>query len=270
MPGEKFYCGKGRGREMEERNAGGLTEREFLRQYDPGKYERPSVTADTLIFTVDKGDEDYHLQIMLIRRKDHPCIHKWAIPGGFVGMEESVDQAAVRELEEKTGLRDIYLEQLYTWGDVGRDPRTRIISVSYMALAPKEKLEPIPGGDTADAAWYSIGRQGGHFRLWNESRELAEEDLAFDHARMIGLALERMKNKVFYTDIAFKLLPERFTFPELQRLYEAILGEKLHGPNFRRDMQKLVEQTDEKCRSRRAGKPARYYRQKYNEKQNLK
>lgn len=252
------------GRAMEERNARGLTEREFLRQYDPGKYERPSVTADTLIFTVDKGGEDYHLQIMLIQRKDHPCIRKWAVPGGFVGMEESVDQAAVRELEEETGLRDIYLEQLYTWGDVGRDPRTRIISVSYMALVPKEKLVPAAGGDTADVAWYSIGRQEGHFRLWNESRELAEEDLAFDHARMIRLALERMKNKVFYTDIAFRLLPERFTFPELQRLYEAILGEKLHAPNFRRDMQKLVEQTDEKCKSQKAGKPAWYYRQKRN------
>lgn len=263
---------------MEERNEQGLTEREFLSRYNPGKYEHPSVTVDTLIFTVDKSTEDYHLQILLVRRQDHPFLHKWAIPGGFVGMEESVDQAAVRELEEETGLRNIYLEQLYTWGDVGRDPRTRIISVSYMALVPKEMLTPVAGGGNAglsgeepqfpeskaaaNAAWYSISRQGGHLRLWNESCQLQEEDLAFDHARMIRLALERMKNKVFYTDIVFKLLPEKFTFPELQRLYEAILEEKLHGPNFRRDMQKWVEQTQEKCKPQKAGKPAWYYRQR--------
>lgn len=247
---------------MEERNAQGLTEKEFLEQYNPGDYEQPSVTVDTLIFTVDKSTEDYHLQIMLIQRKDHPCIHKWAIPGGFVNMDESVDQAAARELQEETSLRDIYLEQLYTWGDVGRDPRTRIISVSYMALVPKEKLQPIAGDDAADVAWYSISRQGGHIRLWNEKRQLQEEDLAFDHAKMIRLALDRMKNKVFYTDIVFKLLPEKFTFPELQRIYEAILEEKLHGPNFRRDMQKWVEQTGEKCKPQKAGKPAWYYRQR--------
>ena len=270
---------------MEERNAQGLTEQEFLRQYNPGKYEHPSVTVDTLIFTVDKSTEDYHLQILLVRRQEHPFLNKWAIPGGFVGMEESVDQAAVRELEEETGLRNIYLEQLYTWGDVGRDPRTRIISVSYMALVPKELLTSVTGGcrrdvpgekppgagskEEANAAWYSISRQGDRLRLWNESRKLHEEDLAFDHARMIRLALERMKNKVFYTDIVFRLLPERFTFPELQRLYEAILEEKLHGPNFRRDMQKWVEQTQEKCKPQRAGKPAWYYRQKTQERRKI-
>lgn len=261
---------------MSERNAQGLTEQEFLSRYNPGKYEHPSVTVDTLILTVDKSEEDCHLQIMLVQRKDHPFLHKWAIPGGFVGMEESVEQAALRELEEETGLRDIYLEQLYTWGDVGRDPRTRIISVSYIALIPREMLlhtagdltgqnaQPLPPARKreADAAWYYVSLREGRLRLWNESRELAEEDLAFDHAEMIRLALERMKNKVFYTDIAFKLLPKRFTLPELQRLYEAVLGEKLHAPNFRRDIQKWVEQTDEKCKPQKAGKPAWYYRQK--------
>lgn len=275
---------------MNERNAQGLTEQEFLSRYNPEKYEHPSVTVDTLIFTVDKSSEDYHLQILLTLREDHPFLHKWAIPGGFVGMKESVEQAAVRELEEETGLGDIYLEQLYTWGDVERDPRTRIISVSYIALIPREMLlcmteegkrsaaqtgekgssgagrsaqELSPAGKREEnAAWYSVSIQGGHLRLWNENGELAEADLAFDHAGMIRLALERMKNKVFYTDIAFKLLPEKFTLTELQRLYEAILEDKLHGPNFRRDMQKWVEQTDEKCKPQKAGKPAWYFRQK--------
>lgn len=248
--------------EMKERNAQGLTEQEFLNRYNPGKYEHPSVTVDTLIFTVDKSGEDYHLRIMLVRREDHPFLHKWAIPGGFVGMEESVDRAAVRELVEAIGLRDIYLEQLYTWGEVGRDPRTRIISVSYIALVPEEKLQLGEEERKAEGGWYSVSTRDGRLRLWNEGGELAEEELAFDHAQMIRLALERMKNKVFYTDIAFKLLPERFTFPELQKLYEAILEKKLHGPNFRRDMQELVEQTDEKCKPQKAGKPAWYYRQK--------
>lgn len=135
--------------------------------------------------------------------------------------------------------------------------------MSYIALAPREMLPPVEK-EGAQVAWYCVSTRGGQLRLWNESRELTGEDLAFDHAQMVLLALERMKNKVFYTDIAFKLLPEKFTFPELQRLYEAILEEKLHAPNFRRDMQKWVEQTDEKCKPQKAGKPAWYYRQRRN------
>lgn len=262
---------------MNEKDAQGLTEQEFLSQYNPEKYEHPSVTVDTLIFTVDKREEEYHLQILLVQREEHPFLHKWAIPGRFVGMKESVDQAAARELEEETGLHEVYREQLYTWGDVERDPRTRIISVSYIALIPREMLlSEAEKGECSvaltrekkqgmeETAWYCVSIRDNRLRLWNESGELTQEDLAFDHGRMIRLALERMKNKVFYTDIAFKLLPEKFTFPELQRLYEAILGEKLHAPNFRRDMGKWVEQTQEKCKPSGAGKPARYFRQRQN------
>lgn len=247
---------------MDVENVQGLTEQEFLSRYNPEKYEHPSVTVDTLIFTVDKSGEEYHLQIMLTRREDHPFLHKWAVPGRFVGMKESVEQAALRELEEETGLRDIYLEQLYTWGEVERDPRMRIISVSYLALIPEETPSHVTGERAAEAEWYSVSIRGGCLRLWNRNGELSREDLAFDHGEMIRLALERMKNKVFYTDIAFRLLPEKFTFLELQRLYEAILEERLHGPNFRRDMAKWVEQTDEKCKPQKAGKPAWYFRQK--------
>ncbi len=265
---------------MSGKNAQGLTEQEFLNSYNPEKYEHPSVTVDTLIFTVDKSGEDYHLQILLVRREDHPFLHKWAVPGGFVGMKESVEQAAVRKLEEETGLRDAYLEQLYTWGDVERDPRTRIISVSYIALIPRETLlcaekeGRCPAvlttregkQDMRRAAWHHVSIREGRLQLQGGNGVLDEKDLAFDHGRMIRLALERMKNKVFYTDIAFKLLPEKFTFPELQRLYEAILEEKLHAPNFRRDMKKWVEQTDEKCKPQKAGKPAWYFRRRQNEK----
>ena len=223
---------------MKGKNAQGLTEQEFLGRYDPQKYEHPSVTVDVLIFTVDKSREADSLRILLDRREEHPFLHKWALPGSFVGMGESVEQAAARELEEATGLRTPYLEQLYTWGDLGRDPRTRIISVSYIALVPGETLLPEGEKGMPRGEWYNVSARGGQLRLWNGAGELTEADLAFDHAAMIRLALERMKNKLFYTDIAFHLLPEYFTLPELQRLYEAILGESLHSPNFRRDMQK--------------------------------
>lgn len=247
---------------MKGKNAQGLTEQEFLGRYDPQKYEHPSVTVDVLIFTVDKSREADSLRILLDRREEHPFLHKWALPGSFVGMGESVEQAAARELEEATGLRTPYLEQLYTWGDLGRDPRTRIISVSYIALVPGETLLPKGEKGMPRGEWYNVSARGGQLRLWNGAGELTEADLAFDHAAMIRLALERMKNKLFYTDIAFHLLPEYFTLPELQRLYEAILGESLHSPNFRRDMQKWVERTERKSRPPKAGKPAWYYRQK--------
>lgn len=142
---------------MKGKNAQGLTEQEFLGRYDPQKYEHPSVTVDVLIFTVDKSREADSLRILLDRREEHPFLHKWALPGSFVGMGESVEQAAARELEEATGLRTPYLEQLYTWGDLGRDPRTRIISVSYIALVPGETLLPegkkgCPGGSGTTSA----------------------------------------------------------------------------------------------------------------------
>ena len=246
---------------MKGKNAQGLTEQEFLGRYDPQKYEHPSVTVDVLIFTVDKSREADSLRILLDRREEHPFLHKWALPGSFVGMGESVEQAAARELEEATGLRTPYLEQLYTWGDLGRDPRTRIISVSYIALVPGETLLPEGEKGMPRGEWYNVSARGGQLRLWNGAGELTEADLAFDHAAMIRLALERMKNKLFYTDIAFHLLPEYFTLPE-PPVYEAILGESLHSPNFRRDMQKWVERTERKSRPPKAGKPAWYYRQK--------
>ena len=126
---------------MEVRDQNGLTEAEFIRQYDPNRYEKPAVTVDMLIFTVNPEKDD-SLELLMIERGGHPFLGKWAIPGGFVEMEESLEEAAARELKEETDLSDIYMEQLYTFGDVGRDPRMRVISVAYMALVPKaEKTE---------------------------------------------------------------------------------------------------------------------------------
>lgn len=241
---------------MQDRNEDGLTEAEFLEHYQPGDYERPSVSVDTLIFTIDEGK----LEVLLIKRRNHPYINHWAIPGGFVDIDESVDDAAKRELEEETGLRGIYLEQLYTWGEVKRDPRMRVISVSYMALLPKDDLHPVAGDDAGDVRWFQIQYNDEILQLQTKdgSQVLTKDHLAFDHYKIIKLAIERMRGKIDYTPIAFKLLPQKFTLGELQYVYEAILGKKLHKSNFRRRIIARVESTDELCRGK-SGRPGQYY-----------
>ena len=141
-------------RDKELRNAKGQNEQEFLEAYKPGNYERPSVTVDILIFSlIDKKAEtkrtvsQKELRVLLIKRKDHPFMHCWAIPGGFVNMDENLETAAYRELKEETNVEDVYLEQLYTFGNVGRDPRMRVISTAYLALTSQEDIEPVAGDD---------------------------------------------------------------------------------------------------------------------------
>lgn len=252
---------------MEIKDRNGLTEAEFLKQYDPDRYEKPAVTVDMLIFTVNP-EKDYALELLLIERGGHPYLGKWAIPGGFVEMDESLEEAAARELLEETGLSDIYMEQLYSFGDVGRDPRMRVISVAYMALVPKEKLKPVAGDDAAKVRWFSVhweeteDAEAGGMRLWLEADEhLEEEDIAFDHEKVIKTALQRMKNKVEYTDIAFELVGEKFTLTQLQMIYEAILGRELHKPNFRRGIADQVEKTEE-LETKSSNRPSYLYRKK--------
>jgi 8-oxo-dGTP diphosphatase len=210
--------------------------------YDPNQYERPSVTIDVVIFTLRKQD----LQVLLICRKHPPFGGYWAIPGGFVEMDESLELAAVRELKEETGVHDVYIEQLYTFGDPDRDPRTRVITVAYFALVPETALPLISAGDdAADARWWSM------YNL---------PPLAFDHAEILSYALTRLRYKLEYTAVGFELLPERFTLSELQSAYEVILGEKLDRGNFRKKLRKaaVVEPTREYRTT--GGRPARLYR----------
>lgn len=252
------------------RDEKGLSEEEFLAQYDPGDYERPAVTVDMLIFTVNP-ERRYALELLLIERGGHPFLGKWAIPGGFVEMTESLEEAAVRELQEETGLSDIYMEQLFTFGDVGRDPRMRVISVAYMALLSKERLRPVAGDDAAKVCWFTVKQEENEgLKLIAASEEeggdeeplcLTEEDLAFDHAKVIRIALQRLKNKVEYTDIAFELAGEKFTLTQLQMIYEAILGKELHKPNFRRGIAPRVEKTEE-METKHSNRPSFYYRKK--------
>src|SRR2546426_8136496 len=169
--------------------------------YDASKYDRPSVTVDVVILSLRQKD----LQVLLVKRRSWPYEGMWAIPGGFVNMDESLETAAKRELQEETGVQDVYLEQLYTFGDPGRDPRTRVITVVYFALLDSERLQVKAADDAVDVGWFSV------YDL---------PPLAFDHAKILEYALNRLRGKLDYTQIAFNLLPEQFTLRELQSVYE--------------------------------------------------
>jgi 8-oxo-dGTP diphosphatase len=283
----------------------GLTESEFLKQYRVGDYERPSVTTDMVIFTVTEEEADSYrklpekeLRVLLIRRGAHPFLGKWALPGGFVRPNETTEQAAVRELCEETGVEDVYLEQLYTFSDIGRDPRTWVISCSYMALINSDKLELKAGDDAADAAWFKVSYRplreqkelivDGYIKtleyelkLSSEEEELSavvartmtakttstgtdyeivsNDGLAFDHAKIIACAIDRLRGKVNYTDIALHLMPKLFTLTELQQVYEVIMDKELLKAAFRRKVADLVVETDHYTEN--AGhRPSRLYR----------
>ena len=266
------------------------TEAEFLTSYDASKYERPSVTVDMVIFTVlDRPQPNYRklpekdLGILLIKRGGHPFKNCWALPGGFVKPTESLEQAAIRELAEETGVENVYMEQLYTWGDPGRDPRTWVVSCSYMALIDASQIKLAAGDDAVDARWFRVSkklkqekrkltRNGSVLKqkyslllssgelmaetqlektVTQQGRRQIEEEqilvpggLAFDHARMIGYAVDRLRNKIEYTDLVFNLMPEYFTLTQLQHVYETILDCELLKANFRRKIENKVVETD--------------------------
>ena len=175
------------------------------------------VTVDVVIFALRGGE----LQVLLVQRGVPPFQERWALPGGFIQTSESLEEAARRELEEETRVRDVYLEQLYTFGDPDRDPRGRIVTVAYYALLTGEAMTPVAGTDAGAASWMSARKH---------------PPLAFDHERILGYALERLCNKLEYTTAGFQLLPKKFTLGQLQRVYEAVLGRGLDKRNFRRKM----------------------------------
>ncbi len=209
-------------------------ERAFLATYDAAAFPHPSVTVDVATMTTFDGA----LHALLVRRSDHPAKGRWALPGGFVGIEESLDGAAERVLRTKAGLGGIFLEQLYTFGAVERDPRTRVISVGYYALVEASRLTAAKPdvGETVlariDVPW--TGESGGPVRALDEAgRELP---LAFDHAEILGLVVQRMRGKIDYAPLGFQLLPERFTLRQLQQAHEAILDRSLNKDSFRRSI----------------------------------
>ena len=207
-------------------------EARFLARYDPKKFERPSVTVDVVLLTVQAG----RLSTLLIRREQHPFRGRWALPGGFVRMTESLDAAAARVLAEKAGLGRVWLEQLYTFGSLDRDPRTRVISIAYYALVSDERLaakKPDTGRVMAEIVVPWEGETGGGVELRGEDGPLT---LAFDHAQIVGTAIKRIRGKLDYAPIGFQLLPERFTLFDLQRVHETVLGRSVNKDSFRRRM----------------------------------
>ena len=215
-------------------------------KYDSSIYEKPSVAVDLLVFTI----EDNRLKILMIKREEAPFKGRIALPGVFVGMKETLDEAAARGIKEETGLKNIYFEQLYTFGDVKRDPRMRIISVSYMALVPLEKLSFKAGKRTKDAYLVDV-----------EELLASDRSVAFDHKKIISYARWRLANKVEYTLIAFHLVPEGFTLPNLQKVYEILLGKPLYKANFRKKISEFIEETEFQT-SGDAHRPSRIYRLK--------
>jgi 8-oxo-dGTP diphosphatase len=178
------------------------------------------VAVDLVIFTIRDGA----LHALLIQRAAPPFEGRWALPGGFILHGESLEDAALRELGEETGVRNVYLEQLYSFGDPDRDPRGRVISVAYYALVAADRAPLSAGSDASDARWWPVAKH---------------PPLAFDHRRILEYALERLRNKLEYTTVGFQLLPPKFTLTQLQLVYEAILGRALDKRNFRRKMELL-------------------------------
>jgi 8-oxo-dGTP diphosphatase len=192
------------------------------------EYPRPALTVDCVVFGLDVDD----LKVLLIQRRLAPHQHQWALPGGFVRIDETLDEAARRELAEESGITDVYLEQLYTFGELDRDPRERVVTVAYYALAKLSDHRIRAATDAERVAWFGMD-------------DLPK--LAFDHARIIEKAIERLRGKVRYAPIGFELLPPRFTLTQLQRLYEIVLMQPLDKRNFRKKILSmgLLIETDE-------------------------
>jgi len=212
------------------------------------KYPHPSVTADCVIFCFD----GVSIKILLIQRGNEPFKGKWAFPGGFMNINETAEECARRELEEETGLKNAAIEQFYTFSDVNRDPREWVITVAHYALV---RLSEVKGGDdAASARWFAMDEV---------------PSLAFDHDRILRMAVNRLKERICFEPIGFELLPEVFTMTELQNLYEAILEVKFDRRNFYNKMLKLGILTEAEPRpanaSRRTPTKYRFNAEKYGE-----
>lgn len=249
------------------------TEEEFLKDYNSDQFEKLSMTTDILVVSVsDEPQTNYrktskkYMSILLVKRDNYPFKDMWCLPGGFLDIKEDLEDCPKRILERETNVKDIFLEQLYTFGSVNRDPRMRIVSTSYIALIDKKYLNQTLN---KNASWFnvsieeennivSINLENGEVNLSCKIKKVLKEkttdrysfevienkSLAFDHPLVILSGLERLKNKIEYTDIVFNMMPRYFTLGELQQVYEVILGKKLLDPAFRRIIANKVKKTD--------------------------
>jgi len=203
-------------------------------------YEKPSVTVDIVIYTIQENT----LKVLLVKRGIEPFKNKWAIPGGFVRVHESLEDAAKRELEEETGVKDVYLEQLYSFGDPKRDPRGRVITVTYLALINSDLIKLKAATDVCEVKWFSIN----HLPI-----------LAFDHKNILEYSLKRLKWKFEYTSVAFSLLPFSFSLGQLQKLYEIVFNKKLDKRNFAKKILSLNILNKEGIKKDVSHRPPRLY-----------
>jgi len=208
------------------------------------QYPHPAVTTDVVVFTI----RDQQLKLLLVQRAGEPYQNMWALPGGFLDIDEDLEACAKRELEEETGIHGVYLEQLYTFGAPNRDPRERVISVTYYALVPSDRLQLRAASDAADVQWFALDQM---------------PPLAFDHQQIITLAHRRLAAKLDYSTIAFQFMPETFTLSELQAVYEILINGELDKRNFRKKILAL-EEVEEAGGLRRTGnhRPAKVYQLK--------
>jgi 8-oxo-dGTP diphosphatase len=208
-------------------------EAEFLAEYDVSAFPRPSVTVDVVLLSV-RGE---HILTRLVKRDAHPFRGHFALPGGFVGMKETLAEASERVLADKAGIRGVFLEQLYTLDALDRDPRTRVLSVSHYALVDSVRFERGATDGSAITARVVVpwqGARGGKVQLVGPDAQPLP--VAFDHAEIVGMAIQRIRGKLEYAPIGFELLPRRFTLLDLQRVHEIVLGERLNKDSFRRRM----------------------------------
>ena len=250
------------------------SEEEFLKNYNSDEFDKLSMTADILIISVSSEEKENYrktdkkmMSILLVKRDDYPFKNMWCLPGGFLNPKsETLEECAKRVLKNETNLSDIYLEQLYTYDAIDRDPRLRVVSTSYIALVDKERLSK---DLNPNASWFDVTlveeknnvvdiildnkSEILHLTIEKTLREKTTDRyqfssknkvLAFDHDLVVLAGLERIKNKVNYTDIVFNMMPEYFTLGELQNVYEIILGKKLLAPAFRRIIVDKVEKTN--------------------------
>ena len=266
------------------------SEEKFLKHYDSSKFEKLSLTTDILIISItDEKVDNYcktskkNMSILLVKRGDNPFKDKWCLPGGFLDIHEDLEDVPNRILKRETNLENIYLEQLYTLGDVNRDPRMRILSTAYMALIDKNRLNTKL---MENVSWFnvSIKEENGIITIILDNGKdvlktkikkilkdkttdrykfeiIENNDLAFDHAIVILSGIERLKNKIMYTDIVFNMMPKEFTLGELQQVYEVILDKKLLDPAFRRIIANKVEATND-YKTGEGHRPSRLFRYK--------
>lgn len=225
-------------------------------------YEHPFVCTDAVVFTINTEEPDSYrklpvtsLKILLYERHAVPYQDKWCLPGGFLGIDEMPEENITRKISEKSHVDKCWMEQLYTFCDTRRDPRARVISITYLGLMNEAESGKVGSKST----WFTIRPDSSQSMTFvRDSLTLSESDFGFDHYNIIRVALERLRSKILYSDIVFNLLPEEFTLTQLQNVYETILDKKDQAANFRRKITDMVQETDRHT-SDKGHRPAKLY-----------